>query len=76
MKDYLWIIVAGTFALVAFIYFIMTIATSSTLIKKLKKKKAHILLNVAVLIIGLANIGIGFYLLQDIRHQIEVFSKL
>ena len=76
MKDYIWIVIAGVFALLAFIFFIMTIATSSSLIKKLKHSKANIILNLTILVIGIANIGIGVYLLQDIRQQIELFSSL
>lgn len=76
MKDYLWIVIAGVFALIAFIFFIMTIATSSSLIKKLRYKKLNIVLNLMILVIGIANIGIGVYLLQDIREQIEVFSSM
>lgn len=74
MKDYLWIIIASVFALVAFMFFIMTLSTSSSLIKRLKKSKLNILLNVTILIIGFGNIGIAIYLLQNIREQIRVFS--
>ena len=75
MKDYLWIIVAGSFAVFAFLFFIMTISSSTSLIKKLRLKKANILLNVAILLIGLGNIGIMIYLFQDIRTQIEIFTN-
>lgn len=74
MKDYLWIIVAGIFALLSFIFFLLTISNSSSLIKKLKKSKLHIVTNVAVLVIGIANIGVIVYLLQEIKLQIENFS--
>lgn len=76
IKDYLWIIVAGIFALVAFFLFIMTLSTSSGLIRKLKKKKANILINLTILLIGIVNIGIGIYLLMDIRAQIQMFTSL
>lgn len=74
MKDYLWIIVAGIFALLSFIFFLLTISNSSSLIKKLKKSKLNIITNVAVLVIGIANIGVIVYLLQEIKLQIENFS--
>lgn len=74
MKDYLWIIVAGIFALLSFIFFLLTISNSSSLIKKLKKSKLNIITNIAVLVIGMANIGIIVYLLQEIKLQIENFS--
>ncbi len=76
MKDYLWLIVVGVFALLAFIFFMLTISNSSGLISKLKKSKWHITVNIMVLLIGLGNIGIGIYLLQDIRKQIELLSSL
>lgn len=76
MKDYLWLIVVGVFALLAFIFFMLTISNSSSLISKLKKSKWHITVNIMVLLIGLGNIGIGIYLLQDIRKQIELLSSL
>lgn len=75
MKDYLWIIIVAIFALVAFIFFMMTLSNSSSLIKRLRKSKANIILNLTILLIGLANIGIGIYLLQDVREQIERFSN-
>ncbi|MEG0285813.1 MAG: hypothetical protein RR494_07100 [Vagococcus sp.] len=75
MKDYLWIIIVAIFALIAFIFFMMTLSNSSSLIKRLRKSKANIMLNLTILLIGLANIGIGIYLLQDVRQQIERFSN-
>ena len=75
MKDYLWIIIVAIFALIAFIFFMMTLSNSSSLIKRLRKSKANIMLNLTILLIGLADIGIGIYLLQDVRQQIERFSN-
>ena len=75
MKDYLWIIIAGIFALVAFFFFVMTVSKSGSLINKLKLSKGHIVVNVMVLVIGLGNIGIAVYLLQNIREQIELFTS-
>lgn len=76
MKDYLWIIIAGVFALFAFVFFLMTIGSSSSLIKKLKLKKANIIINIFILLIGISNLGLVIYLLQDIREQIDKFSSL
>lgn len=76
MKDYLWLIIVGCFALIAFVFFMITISNSVTLIKKLKKSKINIMLNVLILLIGIANIGIGVYLLMDVRKQIDIFTSL
>lgn len=73
MKDYLWIIIAGVFALLSFIFFLLTISNSSSLIRKLKKSKLHVMTNVFILFIGFVNIGVIVYLLQEIRTQIENF---
>lgn len=75
MKDYIWIIVAGSFAVVSLFFFILTISNSSSLIKRLNKSKLNIITNLTVLLIGVGNIGIIIYLLQDIRKQIESFSS-
>lgn len=74
MKDYLWIFIAGIIATIAFVFFLLTIAKSTSLIKKAKKSKGHILVNLLVLTIGIGNIGIIMYLLKDIRQQIEMFT--
>ncbi|MBO0476475.1 hypothetical protein DOK76_05290 [Vagococcus sp. DIV0080] len=76
MKDYLWIIVAGTCAILAFLFFILTITNSTSLIQRLKKSKLHIITNIAVLLIGLGNIGMVIYLLLDLREQINFFSMI
>lgn len=75
MKDYLWIIVASVFAIAAFLFFILTLSTSASLIKRLKKRKINIMLNIMVLIIGFANLGLAIHILQDVRGQIERFSN-
>lgn len=75
MKDYLWVIVAGVFALLSFLLFILTISSSSSLIKRLRLSKFNILFNVSLLLIGFVNIGVGIYLLQSVREQIEKFSS-
>ncbi|MFW8054131.1 hypothetical protein [Vagococcus fluvialis] len=74
MKDYLWIIIASVFALIALFFFILTISNGTSLIKKLKKNKLHVLTNITILLIGFGNIGLVIYLLQDVRRQIETFS--
>lgn len=76
MKDYLWVIVAGVFALVSFLLFIISIGQSSSLINRLKKSKTNILLNVTLIIIGFVNVGVGIYLLQSVREQIQQFSNI
>lgn len=76
MKDYIWLIVCGVFALLAFIFFMITISNSASLIKRVKASKLQITLNLLVLLIGLGNIGIGIYLLLDIRQQIETFTSI
>lgn len=76
MKDYFWVIVAGVFALISFLLFILTISSSSSLIKRLRLSKLNIMFNISLLLIGIANIGVGIYLLQDVREQIEKFSSL
>lgn len=76
MKDYIWLIVTGVCALLAFIFFLITISNSTSLIKKLKKSKWHVMLNVLVLTIGIGNVAIAIYLLQDIRKQIEMFTNI
>lgn len=73
MKDYLWIIIAGVFALLSFVFFLLTISNSSSLIRKLKKSKLNIVVNVLILGIGFTNIGIIVFLLQEIRTQIDNF---
>lgn len=74
MKDYLWIIIAGIGALIAFLVFILTLSTSTSLIKRLNRSKANILLNITVLLLGFTNLGLAIYLLQDIRDQISKFG--
>ena len=76
MKDYLWLIITGVCALLAFVFFLITISNSTSLIKKLKKSKWQIMLNMFVLAIGIGNIAIAIYLLRDIREQIELFTNI
>lgn len=76
MKDYLWIIIAGTFALLAFVFFMLTISNSTSLIKKLKKSKLNIIVNLIVLSIGIGNLVVIVYLLQEIREQIDRFTAI
>ena len=75
MKDYIWIIIAGVFALIAFFFFVTTISKSGSLISKLKLSKLNIGINVLVLLIGAGNIAIALYLLQDVKRQIELFTS-
>lgn len=76
MKDYLWVVIAGLFSLISFILFVISIGPSSSLINRLKISKFNIILNVALIVIGFVNIGVGFYLLQSVREQIQNFTSI
>lgn len=75
MKDYLWVIVTGVFSLVSFLLFILTINSSTSLIKRLRRSKWNLLLNITLLLIGISNLGIAMFLLLNVREQIEKFSN-
>jgi len=76
MKDYFWVIFAASGAVLAFIFFILTLSSTTSIIKKAKKRKLNIMVNIFLLLLGLSNIGVSLYLIMSIREQIERLSKL
>jgi len=74
MKEYAWVIAAGIGALIAFMFFVFTLSSTTSLIKKLKKRKLNIGLNMMLLFFGISNIGIAFFLILSIRDQIDKIS--
>lgn len=75
MKDYLWVIITTVFSLIAIVFFILNLSSTSILMKKVKKSKLNLIPNILVLFIGLSNIGIAVYLLLSVREQIERISS-
>jgi len=76
MKDYFWVILSVSGATLAFIFFIFTLSSTTSIIKKAKKSKLNIMVNISLLLLGLSNVGLSFYLIMSIREQIERLSKL
>ncbi|RHH66706.1 MULTISPECIES: hypothetical protein [Vagococcus] len=76
MKEYLWVIILGICGLLLLFLFVMTIATSSQLITKLRYSKSNLLLNFSLLIGGIVDIGLLIYLVMDVKSQIELMNNL
>lgn len=76
MKDYLWVSIAAIFALIALLFFALTVKKSSLLIKKLKKKKLNILVNFSVLVLGGIDIYFVVHLLMSVKEQLNTFNAI
>lgn len=76
MKDYLWVSVAAIFAVIAMLFFVLTIQRSLVLIKKLKRKKINVLANFLIFIIGTVDIYFVVHLIMSVKEQLDMINTL
>lgn len=74
MKDYLWVFILSGIALMSAGIFLTTIPKSSSLIKRLRLAKSHLLVNYLLLVISLVDIGLIIYVFLLVKEQINLLT--
>lgn len=74
MIYYLWIFILAGICLLSLVLFLMSITKDVPLIKKLKKKKSVLALNITLLLISVGSIGLIINLFLELKRQIDVFG--
>lgn len=74
MMDYLWMFFLGGIAILALMFFLITLSRDTFLVKKLKKKKMLLSVNFGLLLITLSSLGMIVYLFNLLRTQIELLQ--
>ena len=74
MIYYLWVFVLSGVCLLSLVLFLLSITKDVPLIKKLKKKKSVLVLNITLLLISVGSVGLIVNLLLELKRQIEVLG--
>lgn len=74
MIYYLWVFVLSGVCLLSLILFLLSITKDVPLIKKLKKKKSVLALNITLLLISVGSVGLIVNLFLELKRQIDVLG--
>lgn len=74
MIYYLWVFILAGICLLSLVLFLMSISKDVPLIKKLKKKKSALILDITLLLISVGSIGLIINLFLELKRQIDVFG--
>lgn len=74
MIYYLWVFVLSGVCLLSLVLFLLSITKDVPLIKKLKKKKSVLALNITLLLISVGSVGLIVNLFLELKRQIDVLG--
>lgn len=74
MIYYLWVFVLSGVCLLSLVLFLLSITKDVPLIKKLKKKKSVLVLNITLLLISVGSVGLIVNLFLELKRQIDVLG--
>lgn len=74
MIYYLWVFILAIICLLSLVVFLVSITKDIPLLKKLKKKKSSLLLNITLLIISTGSLALIIALFMELKRQIDIYG--